>query len=773
KGEPLWGGPAVAFIVRAQRSGQVVAVDMRYLEPEHNGKVKTGSQGDKAGSPWVSDWRRLEAARTVYVCESSINVLSIESCALPGVAALSIRGTANVDNIDWTFLRGKQVIGCFDNDPPFYDANNDKNPKNGYCPGLSAFWRLHEVLTGLDISCLMVDQAGWVDEDDKPINDINDYLKAKGVDETAKALVKLQDWMIPGMVGDAERLGKPRLFLPHHDYLTYWKYRVQPDFTKFVTKTEKDNDGNEKIAMADVCGFRIAAISRVKIASDDSTMTGAKDNAPTTMFALSVQVARHGAELQRVVVDDERLHNIEVWKKLGPVYAPTPFSRMVNVWERAANIGARDAVNFVGLAWREGKLAVNEGSDCFFTNPTEQCPYHNLAFPSGGVADAAQVVRAFQATFENNASAVMLVWALGAHLKAFLGFWPHFVLQAEKGVGKSFQVKAVGKAVGMKQFSRQSLGSEYRIIGSVSYTSQPIAWGEFSTNKQELRTKAIGTLQECYQYESTSRGIGLKSKFLLSAPVLLSGEDVPVDGLQGKLIQTSMTKEKRGPMVPDDCPAFPMRQWLQYLASSDKKAVLNLHTEQVQALNKASLAKADDAGAERIVNNYAAMATAWLLMCDFAGIATDQGGFLGDLTAEMNRHISETTATRHPWVWILEKLFSEISRGEFRHPFLFSDIDEVEVLCIRTGHIMDHISQSNGLRAFWDELPIKSDRALKKQLALAGVLVLDDDGEPQAVERTVGGRRVGHMVALSIDALSRYGLHPVVPVSRAEPEGAF
>ncbi|MFZ4289862.1 hypothetical protein ACFQ95_25890, partial [Variovorax sp. HJSM1_2] len=26
KGEPLWGGPAVAFIVRAQRSGQVVAV---------------------------------------------------------------------------------------------------------------------------------------------------------------------------------------------------------------------------------------------------------------------------------------------------------------------------------------------------------------------------------------------------------------------------------------------------------------------------------------------------------------------------------------------------------------------------------------------------------------------------------------------------------------------------------------------------------------------------------------------------------------------------
>jgi hypothetical protein len=454
-----------------------------------------------------------------------------------------------------------------------------------------------------------------------------------------------------------------------------------------------------------------------------------------------------------------------VWKKLGPVYAPTPFARMINVWERAAGIGEREAVNFVGLAWRNGRLAMNEGTDCFFTEPTEQCPYYNLSFPSGSGHDAVRVVGEFQATFQDNAALIPLVWALGAHLKAFLGYWPHFVLQAEKGAGKSVLVKGIGQAVAMKQFSRQTLQSEYRIIGSVSYTSQPVAWGEFSTNKQELRTKAVGTLQECYQYESTNRGIGLKRKFLMCAPVLLSGEDVPVDGLEGKLIRSSLTKDKRGAMVSPDCPAFPMRQWLQWLATVDKGAVLELHAKHVKSLQDSSLAKADDAGAERMVNNYAAVATAWTLLCDFAGISENQGRFLPDLTAEMNHHIADTKASRHPWVWIVEKLLSEIARGEFRYPYLFdSDGHGAGWLCIRTGHIMDHMSQSSGLRSFWDELPIKSDRALKKQLELAGVLVLDNDDKAQIFERTVGHKRIGYMVGISLEALRQYGLHAVVPM---------
>lgn len=767
EGEIGHGGPAVAFIVRAQNTGAVVAVDMRYLDAATNGGVKSQSQGEKALYPWCSDWRRLAAASTVYVVESSINALSIETCNLPGTAALAVRGTGNVESIDWSFLRGKQVVACFDNDMP-----QERGPGAGYCAGLKAAWRLHELLTGLDVSCVLVDQSDWWEDEAKtvPINDINDWLKARGPDATEVALKKLENWMIPGMMGDDKRLGKPRVWLPQHDYLAYWKYRTQLDFTRAISKVTKSEEEGapDKLEFQDVAGFRVAAVSRVSIASDESTMTGNADNAPTTMFALSVQTARHGPVLQRVVVDDERLHNVDVWKKLGPVYAPMPFSRMINVWERAASIGARNAINFVGLAWRDGRLSLNEGADCFFTEPTEQCPYYNLTFPSGVPSDGVEVLRQFQGTFAENEAAIPLVWALGAHLKAFLGFWPHFVIQAEKGAGKSAVVKAIGTAVAMKQFSRQTLQSEYRIIGSVSYTSQPVAWGEFSTNKQELRTKAVGTLQESYQYESTSRGIGLKRKFLMAAPVLLSGEDVPVDGLEGKIVRATLTKELRGPMITPDCPMFPMRQWLQFLAGQDKRRVLALHASLVASLQATSLAKADDAGAERMVHNYAATAVAWHLLCAFMDLPLETGNFLGDLTKQMNQHIAETQATRHPWVWIIEKLLSEIARGEFRYPFKFDHEDDVEVLCIRTGHIMDHMSQSSGLRAFWDELPIKSDRALKKQLALAGVLVLDmeGDGEPLDFERTVHGKRVGHMVGLSLPMLRQYGLHAVVPVEQ-------
>lgn len=761
RGAATWGGPAAAFVVRSQITGAVVAVDMRYFNPEDNGGVKTQSQGEKARYPWCSDWRKLEAAKTVYVVESSINVLSIESCAIPGTAAISLRGTGNVETIDWNFLRGKQVIGCLDNDLPF-----ESGPHTGYCAGLKAFWRLHELLTGLDISCLMVDQADWKDDEDAPINDVNDFLKLRGIDDTIKALRKLQEWMIPGMAGDVDRLGKPRLYLPTHDYMVYWKYRVQADFTKVIGRTTKDDDGIEKHDFHDVCSFRIAAMARVSIASDESTMTGKADSTPTSMFAISVQTPRGGPVLQRVVVEDERVHNIEVWKKLGAVFAPTPFSRLISVWERASSIGARDAVNFVGLAWRDGRLALNEGTDCFFTEPTEQCPYHNLTFPSGRTRDGIEVISQFQGTFGENEAAIPLVWALGAHLKAFLGFWPHFVVQSEKGAGKSTLIKAIGAAIAMKQFSRQTLQSEYRIIGSVSYTSQPVAWGEFSTNKQELRTKAVGTLQESYQYESTSRGMGLKRKFLMCAPVMLSGEDVPVDGLEGKITRSTLTKDLCGPMISLDCPTFPMRQWIQHLAALDKRRVLALHEQLVTELQASSLAKADDTGARRMVLNYAAIAMAWHLLCEFLELHLETGHFLGDLTRQMNQHISETKASRHPWVWIIEKLLSEIARNEFRYPHRFDVEDGVEVLCVRTCHVMDHMSQSPGLRAFWDELPIKSDRALKKQLLDAGVLALDmqGNGEPLDIERTVNGKRVAHMLGLSLPMLRQYGLHAVVPV---------
>lgn len=756
-GEINHGGPAVATIVRHPDTLAVTAVDMRYLDPSLNGGVKTQSQGEKMGHPWCSDWRRLKDARTVVVVESAINALTVDACALPRTAALAIRGTGNAALIDWRLLQGKQVVLCLDNDPPA-----EHGPKKGYCPGLSAAWTIHEALVALDIPALMVDQDDWKDDEEEPINDLNDILQAWGIDRTAAALKKLEQWLIPGMPGK-EHASKPRIFLPSHDYQTYWRYRVRPDFTFYVDKVDTTDDGEEKLSMVNVAGFRVAGISRVRIASVTSMMTGDKDTAPNTVYAVSVQVPRQSESLLRRVVQDEQLHNVEHWKKLGPIFSPSSFLRMVNILERAADIGARDAANFVGLVWRNGRLLVNEGPDCYFQDPRQQCPYHALVFPSSQRQDARQVVEAYQATFRSNAASILLVWALGAHLKAFLGFWPHFVMQAEKGSGKSTVIKRLERSIGMTMFSGQSLQTEFRILTSISCTSHPVGWEEISARKQELIDKAVAQLQECYQYAHTRRGADLLD-FVLSAPVLLAGEDVPVKSLTGKLVRNRLTKADRGAPLADDLPVFPVRQWLQWLADTPKARVLDLHRQCITQMQASCSAARDDAGAERMLSNYGAVRAAWVLLCEFADIDQGSGNFLSDLTAEMNGHIKETEGERQPWVWIMDVLLSEISRGTFRYPHEFGETEDGEAfLAVRTSHVMDHIAREPSLRQTWDGLTVKSDRVFKGQLRAANVLAHED------IERTINKQRVAHLVGISLPALELYGLSASRP---ANPEPA-
>lgn len=772
-GEVGYGGPAAAFIVRSFNPGHVVAVDMRYLDPELNGGVKTQTQGPKEGTPWTSSLRMLNSAHTVYVVESPINALSIESIGRAGVAAVAARGIGTLDSIDWRFLEGKRVLLCFDNDKP-------DESKGGYRPGPAAAWRLSEILNGLNISSMMVDQAEW---DLETENDINDILQAGGVDGLRSKLDKIEECLIAGLPFDAKARGKRRVFLPPHDFAQYWKYRVKEDFTRLVVKMQKKDDGSEGEAseipiIEDLCGFRVSSISRVSVASSTSMMTGDKDHQPNVYFAVSVQMPRHGHRLVRRVFDDDRLHNTEHWKKFGPIFKQNAFLRMVNILERAADLGSRKAVNFVGLAWRDGELIVNEGPDCYFTEPDKQCPYHNLSFPTGTPADAREVLRWYQRTFRKNAAAIPLVWALGGHLKAFLGFWPHMVMQADKGAGKSTLIKRLERTIAFTMFSGQSLMTEFRLLTSISHTSHPVGWEELSARKQEVIDKAAAMLQESYQYSPTRRGADM-TEFLQCAPVLLAGEDVPVRTLTGKLVKTDLTGRK-GDIMPDDLPAFPVRQWLQFLTRYSRKEVQAMYAPLRERCLAASRASGEDDGAVRMASNYAGILLAWQLLCEFTGIEHETGDFERDLVAMMNTHISETSADRAPWVWIMETVLSEIAAKRFMHPHAWellpvpSPDGERRLaphLLIRTSHVMDHLAHANYLREKWNGLPVKSDRIFKKQLVAAGVVPMNADGTPMEREKTLGadeqfgnpGRRIAHMTPINLDAIAAYGLHATPP----------
>ena len=741
-GTPGHGGPAVAFIARSLNPGHVMAVDLRYLDPELNGNVKTQSQGEKAGYGWTSDIRRLMNAQTVYLVESPINALSVECCDLSHSAVFATRGTVNASNINFDWLKGKRAVIVMDNDAP---------DEKGHSPGRAAAWTLHERLTALDVAAMIVDQSEWKDENGDAINDVNDYLRGQGVDALKRALWKLEPWLIQGQPGRVEEgYGKRRVYLPYHDDTKYWRYRVREDFTNFIS-VKKDEDGNEKLEYADLAGFRIASLSRVTIAGATATMSGETDTQPRTLFAISVQTPRHGANLVRRVVEDERLHNVDTWKKIGPVWNQSAFLRMVNILERGAHIGARNAANFVGLCYRDGKLIVNEGPDCYFTNPEQQCPYHNLTFPSGTLQDARKVIEQYQLTFKRNAATLPLVWALGGHLKVLLGFWPHMMMQADKGHGKSTLIKRLERTIAFTMFSGQSLQTEFRLLTSVSHTSHPVGWEELSARKQEIIDKAVGLLQENYQYTLNRRGTEM-TEFLSSAPVLLAGEDVPVRSLIGKLVRTELTG-KKGPLMPEDLPRFPVRQWIEFLTGLSRSQVLAVYERLKEHCLRNSRASGADDGAVRMAGNYAALLTAWRYLAEFAEIDVSQGNFGDDLIAEMNAHITETSADREPWVWILETVLSEMARFEFKYPYQWDKVDGENCLLVRTSHMMEHLAHTPALREKWNGLPVKSDRVFKKQLHKAGIIVSD------TVERTIGQKRVSHLAALSLSRLAQYGLH--------------
>lgn len=738
-GEKGHGGPAAAFIVRDVHD-QVLAVDFRYLDPALNGGLKTKTTGQKEGAPWVLCWKRLQRARTVYVVESAINALCIEGCGLPGAAALAIRGVGNADNIDWRVLQGKRVVLALD---------ADEADENGKRPGPQAAWKIYDHLVGLNIACLLVDQKAWYED---KLNDCADIAQQRGLQDLRERLCQLEPWAIQGLPGKDGPNGRQRVFLPSHDFAVYWRFRVKEDFTSFVAKVESDNDeGGEQLKFADLAGFRVAAITRVTIQSATSTMSGEEDAQPNTVFAVSVQVPRHGPKLLRRVLDDDRLHNTDQWKKLGPIFHQGNFLRLLNILERTADIGAREAVNFVGLCWRNGRPSLNEGPDCYFTEPEKQCPYHNLLFPSGKRQDAQRVLEAYQHTFRDNAAAQLLVWALGGHLKAFLGFWPHCILQADKGSGKSTLIKRLERSIGMTMFGGQSLQTEFRLLTSISATSHPIGWEEISARDQKTIDKAVAMLQESYQFTVTKRGSEM-TEYLQCAPVLLAGEDVPVRSLTGKVVRTDLTGRK-GPLLPETLPRFPVREWIQFLAGLDRETVAAALAEaEAQAWAKCRATREDN-GASRMVRNYATLACAWRFLCEFADLAIETGNFLATLHAEMNAHIAETSGDREPFVWILETFVSEVESGQFAHPLTFDEVEGEACALFRPQHVMDHLQTNTRLREIWNGLPVKSGRVFKRQIEKAGLVI------KEGLERRIGGHRHAHLSAISLQRLAGYGVH--------------
>lgn len=792
-GEKFFGGPAIAFIARSINPGHVQAVDMRYLDPDLNGGLKTQCHGEKKGYFWTADYYALNSAHTAVIVESSINALTVETAELPGYVGISTMGIENATEINWGFLRGKCALICMD---------KDSRKGNGTFPGQQKSWELYNILCSLGISTFLIDQSSW----NKPTScqDIMNYLEShprdeeqllrdidnqtflvvnerlaqlqkviskydidlndlnkQSVTDVKNALKNLDNYLIPGVPGKNHWGQKPRVFLPTIDKEDYWRFRTEPEHTTFlktITVTTEENGFKEKMeeeVPEHVAGFRIANLTKVIVAGYVATLKGVHDDAPSTLYAVQVQTRKDGNHLVKKVFA-EGLFNPKNWEdSFGPIYNQHHFKRALNIMENVANVNLHNAVNFVGLAWFNGHLKINSGDACYFPEPEQQCPYFNMKFHSGNVVDAQRIIAAYQSTFGRNAATMILTWILGTHLKLFTGYYPHMVISADKGTGKSRLIEKLEVTTGIRKFSSDSL-SEFRLRTATCGTSFPIAFDELSNISIKKRSLLESRMQQCYSYDTTKTRTDML-EFIIITPVLVSGEDVDMRNVISKTICASLKRDWRCDEINiHSIPKWPMLQWLTFLTTINRNTFDQKLSECRTFCQR--MASSKDSTSMRMVENYALVLLAWKLVSEFAQISESQSDYINHLISEMNTHIQQTDADREPWVWVMEKISMELQKNSYPYPWKVDRISNehqtYQCLLLRIKDIMDYINNSNEMREFRERLPISSSNALKSQLRNAGMI----HKEPVHIRVQETGSRYMNCAAIPLFGLAQYGI---------------
>ena len=768
--EKGYQGAAVAFIIKSLNPNIVAAVEKRYINEKLNGGQKMRDTGTIAGNVWTSDYQRLKTAKNVYIVESPINVLSIDSCHIKHTAAIATLGKTNIKKTDWRFLRGKNVYLAFD---------KDEQKSDGSLPGQQTAWAMYDTLSNLNIKALILDQKDWTktpkttqileeqtDSEKKPEYDIdiNDMLKVHGVTTLKKQLKKTEQWLIQGVSGNLQE-PKNRVWLPNIDTKDYWRYRTTPESTLYIRTTkEKDPSGDliEKEVEVHVAGFRIVNLQEISIASDSSAATGSQDDSPRKFYVAKAQTRMEQDKLiNKVFVDG--LHNPANWENtFGAINDPKLFKRAITILENTVSLNRIQAANIVGLAWLNKKLTVNEGPDCYFANPVQQCAaYNNLIFHNGNQSDTTQILKAYRETFRNHAALIMLVWSLSTHLKLFSGVFPHLVIGAGKSTGKTALIEKIGITAVLNKYTAEDL-NPYRLKVLSSGTSFPIVFDEFSNAPMSKRLILSGTMQNTYSYATVTSGSQAIS-FLKFAPLMLGGEDIgDTDNVLTKTVRCTLDIKYRGEEInAHNLPKWPMKQWLKFLADIPRQQF----DEQFEIAHQhcQNYATTKDQTSKRMVKNYALLLLGWRYVATFSDIQHDTQTAVdveNSIIREMNIHIQTTDAQREPWVSVIEKICMEITTDAYEYPYKVQrtrDIDdeEHEVICLNATHIMDHIMTKPYLRDFKEKLPISSRNALIAQLKSKDIIVKKFS---PSIKWKGTATRFQNMLALSVEKLKAYGV---------------
>lgn len=107
-----------------------------------------------------------------------------------------------------------------------------------------------------------------------------------------------------------------------------------------------------------------------------------------------------------------------------------------------------------------------------------------------------------------------------------------------------------------------------------------------------------------------------------------------------------------------------------------------------------------------------------------------------------------------PWVWVICQMNAKWMKGQADSIWLFDQVHGIDCVLFRPSQVIGLLMEDDDLAETLSLLPERSARVLRKALEREGVVV----GE---CERTIDGKRVGHLLALSIEKLEEHGIPAV------------
>lgn len=271
------------------------------------------------------------------------------------------------------------------------------------------------------------------------------------------------------------------------------------------------------------------------------------------------------------------------------------------------------ATPFIGLQKHATGMIITDRHEANMS--AHQTVYHDVSINSGHIEHAKSIVDAFQNTLHGYKGLVLLSWLMGAHLKAKFGHYPHLIVRSNSA-GLTTLLEDAKDLMPLRIIDSETLRLDEKVAASISNTSFPVVWENVTSINARQRDNALNRLRQCYGTEYISIG-RWQHKYRICAPVLIDDGALNLPNkLPFQALCLDLQKTDKGEKLPlTTLNQWPMYTWLQFLCTQTKY-LPDMHLRHMQQAQQ----KTDFYLQPHQAENYALVACAWQLICEFVDI---------------------------------------------------------------------------------------------------------------------------------------------------------